>query len=98
MQNFPNKHNLPNKPFAQAYVQTTQDARGLLQKELIVNHSEQILLQKRIDTMREFICDLSASDPQYNMISLAIQMDQIELDELKTRELSLLDCLNTGFS
>lgn len=93
MPDIPNKHNLPNKPFAQEFVQNTRDANALLQKELIVNQTEQNLLQQRIQMMREFVGDLPASDPQYNMILLAIQMDQIELNELKVRETSLLQTI-----
>ena len=95
MQELPGKN---NKPYTQTFVQNTHDAKTLLQKELIVNHSEQTLLQKRIQLMRDFVGDLPSSDPQYNMILLAIQMDQVELHELKIRESSLLQKLEEKFS
>lgn len=91
MQQFPNKDpsNLSNPAAAQAFVHEARDARTLMQKELTVNHAEQALLEKRILMMKDFINQLPASDPQYSMLITAIQMDQIELDELKNRELTL---------
>jgi len=91
MQPFPSKDNanLSNPAAAQAFVQEARDAHTLMQKELHVNQAEQTLLGKRISMMKEFMNDLPASDPQYSMLITAIQMDQIELDELKARELTL---------
>jgi hypothetical protein len=93
MQPSPKKENAPNfnTPSAQqAYVQDAQTAKNLLQKELDVNQTEQTLLQKRVQLMKEFINDLPASDPQYSMVAVQIQMDQVEMDELKTRETLLI--------
>ena len=93
MQEIPNKENLLNKERSQEIVQNARDANALLQKELIVNHSEQTLLCKRMQIMKDFMSDLPASDPQYNMIALALHMDQIELHELKARESALVERL-----
>lgn len=93
MQPFPKKESAPNFniPSTQkAYVQDTQTSKVLLQKELDVNQAEQGLLQKRVQLMKEFINELPASDPQYSMLAAQIQMDQIEMDELKTRETLLI--------
>jgi hypothetical protein len=87
---FKNKQNVPISTDAasrQAFVQQTQDSADLLHKELLVNQAEQAILKERISVMRAFMDDLSVSDPQYGMFSISIQIDQIELDELKTREL-----------
>jgi hypothetical protein len=67
-----------------------ETALSLLQKELIVNHSEQMMLKKRMQLMREFMNDLPSYDPQYSMIAIAIQADQVELDELELRANALL--------
>ena len=75
----------------QAFVQDAQDAVSLLQKEITVNQAEQNLLDQRIRLMKEFVKDLPASDPQYSMILTQIQMDQIEVDELKRRERSIAE-------
>lgn len=69
-----------------AFLQGIKTSQDLIQKELNVNHSEQTLLTKRIAMMKGFINDLPASDPQYHMLLIQIQMDQVELDELKVRE------------
>lgn len=75
----------------QAFVQDANDAVSLLKKEIAVNQAEQNLLGQRIRLMKEFVKDLPASDPQYSMILTQIQMDQIEVDELKRREHSIAD-------
>jgi len=72
-----------------AFVQGTPDGQTLLQNELTVNRSEQLLLQERIRLMQGFVNDLPASDPQYSMLRIAVQMDLVELDELRARELLL---------
>lgn len=89
----PKKENPPNfaNPAAQqAYVQETPNSKVLLQKELDVNKTEQVLLGKRVLMMKEFLNDLPASDPQYSMVAVQIQMDQLEIDELKTRAALLI--------
>jgi hypothetical protein len=90
MRELPKEQNQTLNSFEQAFVLGSTDAASLLQKELIVNHSEQILLKKRMQLMREFINDLPSIDPQYSMVAVAIEADQIELDELQRRADSLL--------
>jgi hypothetical protein len=85
-----------SKPSDQeAYLRNTPTAHNLLQKELDILKEELLLLQKRIQVMKEFINDIPASDPQYTMLSSQINMDQIEMDELKRREHSLVEKLST---
>ncbi len=95
----PKKESAPNfsKPeIQQAFVQDIHDSKSLLQKELTVNQAEQVLLQQRIRMMKEFINDLPASDPQYSMLAAQVQMDQIEMDELKRRESSIIEKLESA--
>lgn len=84
-------------PFEQTFVQDTHDANVLLRKELTVNLAEQNLLKQRMQLMREFLNDLPSKDPQYSMIALAIQADQVELDELELTQQSLLQKMEKTF-
>ncbi len=89
MQPFQKKENAPdfsNPLVQQAFIQDTHNSKDLIQKELDVNQAEQILLKKRILLMKDFINDLPSSDPQYSMLVIQVQMDQVEIDELKNRE------------
>ncbi len=89
----PKKESAPDfsNPAVQlAFIQDTHTSKSLLQKELDVNQAEQVLLQKRMLMMKEFINDLPASDPQYSMLIAQVQMDQIEMDELKNREILII--------
>jgi|GEM_PF-5295897 len=54
----------------------------LLKKELSVNHSEQLLIKERMQTVQTYLKSLPSSDPQYGLFHAQIRMDQIELDEL----------------
>lgn len=94
---FPKKETTPNfsDPNArQAYVQQVQNTKELMQKELDVNQAEQNLLVKRIELMKSFVNDIPSYDPQYSMLLLQIQMDQVEIDELKVRETVLNQILS----
>lgn len=96
MQQFPEKEKSPNffdPNLDQSYILETGDSKALLQKELDVNQAEQNLLFKRIDLMKSFINELPSSDPQYSMLLVQLQMDQIEIDELKQREALLIERL-----
>lgn len=96
MQPFPKKEETPDfsKPaIQQAFVQSTSDSKSLMQKELDVNQAEQTLLIQRIQLMKSFINDLPSSDPQYSLLLTQLQMDQIEMDELKVRETLLIQKL-----
>ncbi len=62
-----------------------QPQKELLQQEFDVNLAEQGLLEKRIATMKTLLNEVPSSDPQYSQMAIQIQMDQIELDELKYR-------------
>ncbi len=97
MQPFPKKESAPdfsNPDIQKAFVQDTQDGKSLLQKELTVNQAEQTLLTQRLQLMKSFLNDLPSSDPQYSLLLTQIQMDQIELDELKVRETLLIQKLS----
>lgn len=96
MQQFPKKEvpDFSKAEVQQAFVQETHDSKSLMQKELDVNKAEQILLDQRIRMMKSFINDLPSSDPQYSMLIGQVQMDQIESDELKVREILLIQKLS----
>ena len=97
MHQFPQKENAPNfsNPAVQkTFVQETRDNKELMQKELDVNRAEQTLLKQRIVLMKSFINDMPSSDPQYSMLIAQVGMDQIELDELKNREMLLTQKLS----
>jgi hypothetical protein len=81
-------------PAAQrSYIEEAHSAAELLQKELEINQMEQTLLQKRIQMMQSFVNDLPSSDPQYSMLLAQLQMDRLELDELRLREQSIAERL-----
>ena len=90
MPELPKKQNERLNAFEQAYIVGNPDATTLLQKELTVNHTEQVLLKKRMQLMQEFMNELPSYDPQYSMIAVAIEADKVELDELQIRAGSLL--------
>jgi hypothetical protein len=71
------------------FVKDTVSRKDLIAKELTVNRVGQELLKKRILIMTESLNDIPSSDPQYSMMAAQIQMDKIELDELKIREKKL---------
>ncbi len=88
MQPYPNKDNSPHfsKP---SFLSQPTDSKDLIQKEILVNREEQNLLTKRLLLMNQLINDLPSTDPQYYTLLTQTHMDQIELDELKTREILL---------
>ena len=76
------KSPLSQKKFAD---ETFSD-QDLMQKEVDVNRTNQTLLEKRILLMKETMNSIPSSNPQYSTMATQIQMDKIELDELKIRE------------
>ena len=80
-----------NPAVQKAFVEDIRTSKELLLKELDLNRAEQVLLAQRIAMMKSFINDLPASDPQYGMLLAQVQMDQIEMDELKAREGTVLE-------
>ena len=75
------------------FVKDTASNKDLMIKEITVNRVGQNLLAKRILIMTESLNDIPSSDPQYSMMVGQIQMDKIELDELKVREKKLLQTI-----
>lgn len=58
----------------------------LLRQEIEVNLQEQILVNKRINLIKETFKNISNTDPDYAVLLTQLEMDQIQLDELKSRE------------
>jgi hypothetical protein len=79
----------------ETYVHDTHNRIDLLHKEIDINHAEQELILERIQLMTSFVNDLPSSDPQYSMLRAQIQMDQVELDEMKRREQTISEQLKT---
>ncbi len=76
------------------FVFETHNKIDLLRKESDTNLAEQELLKKRIQMMKASANDLPSSDPKYSSLRIQIQMDEVELDELKKREADLAENLD----
>ena len=61
----------------------------LLKQEIDVNFQEQVLVNKRISLIKETFETLPNTDPEYAIFLTQLEMDQIQLDELKFRENAL---------
>jgi len=68
--------------------------KDLLKQEIEVNLQEQVLVNKRIILIKETFETLPNSDPEYAIFQTQLQMDQIQLDELKSRERDLRSSLD----
>ncbi len=58
----------------------------LLQQELDVNLQQQVLVNQRINLIKDTFQQIPDTDPQYAILFTQLEMDQIELDELLHRE------------
>jgi len=76
------------------FVLEAHNAFDLIHKELDINHAEQEIIAQRIKMMQNFVNDLPSSDSEYSMLTTQIQMDRVELDEIKRRENDLTEQLN----
>ena len=59
---------------------------NLLKEELEVNLQEQILVNKRISLIKETFKTMPNTEGDYAILLTQVEMDQIQLDELKHRE------------
>jgi len=62
---------------------------NLLQEEIEINLQEQVLVNKRINLIKDTFKELPNTDPEYAILLTQLEMDQIQLDELKFRENAL---------
>jgi len=65
----------------------------LLKQEIDVNMQEQVLVNKRITLIKDTFKTIPNTDPEYAILLTQLEMDQIQLDELKYRENSLKSSL-----
>jgi len=68
------------------YLDQNSRALAILQEELDVNLQEQILVKKRMRVIKDSFKEIPNTDPEYALLFTQLEMDQIELDELKYRE------------
>jgi predicted transcriptional regulator len=73
----------PNKTFAPSL------SKSSISSEIIALEGEMIIVNKRIEIMKEFLKDLTPQDPQYGMLRIGIEAELFEFDELKNRKLDL---------
>lgn len=86
----PETPDLSDPTIQRNFIEETRSGAELIRKELEVNQMEQSLLVKRLEMMESFVKDLPSYDPQYSMLLVQIQMDRLELDELRLRASILL--------
>ncbi|MBI5346728.1 MAG: hypothetical protein HZB76_06275 [Chlamydiae bacterium] len=79
------------KPFTQSNLSQKQKQLDLLMQELDVIDQEKILINQRIDTIKEFLKQLPSTDSQYVIYEDQVEIDRIALDEIITRQESLSD-------
>ena len=70
-------------------IEETKSPKDLVQKELTINKLYQQEIQKRIHILKESIKNLPQHDPNITFLMTQLEMDRIELDELKIREKNL---------
>lgn len=85
----PEDANFTNPLAQQKFTDETQSSQELMQKEFDVNQVNQRLLEKRILIIEDTLNNIPSSDPQYSMLAAQLQMDKVELDELKIRSETL---------
>ena len=90
----PDTPDFSNPHIQKLFIEETESQIELVKKEIEVNQAEQLLLGQRIQMMNGFINDLPSSDPQYSMLLVQLQMDRIEIDELKSRESTLVEIIS----
>ena len=78
--------NNPSNEFTNNNLDKKTKKLYLLQQELDVNLQQQVIVNQRINVIKESFHDISNTDPQYSVLFTQMEMDQVELDELKKRE------------
>ena len=66
----------------------------LLKQEIDVNTQEQVLVNKRLTLIKDTFKAMPNTDPEYAILLTQLEMDQIQLDELKFRENALKSSLH----
>ena len=77
----------PEEEFSKEnYISEIDTAKNLLHKEVDVNLQQQLILKKKIAQTKDFLAASNSSDPKYGLYKTQMEMNQIELDELKNQE------------
>ena len=90
----PDTPDFSNPHIQKMFIEDAHSKSDLIKKEIEVNKAEQLLLGQPIQMMSGFVNDLPASDPHYSMLLVQVQMDRVEIDELKSRETNLAERLS----
>lgn len=80
---------ISNLQYQNRLIQETKTPKELVQQELTVNKIYQQEIQKRICILKESIKNLPRHHPNITFLMAQLEMDRIELDELKIREKEL---------
>jgi hypothetical protein len=59
---------------------------ALLKQELDVNLQQQAIVNKKLNLIKEVLKNLPNTTPEYAILLTQLEMEQIDLDELKYRE------------
>jgi len=59
---------------------------SLLKQELDVNLQQQVIVNNKINLIKNTFKEIPDTDPEYAILFTQFEMDKIELDELKNRE------------
>lgn len=87
--------NTPNENYHTPKLPSSKEGkRSLLQKEYDLNIEEQLLVKKRIATLKEKMKLVGKDDPEYGLANMEIDKDLIFLDELISREEELKGILD----
>jgi hypothetical protein len=71
--------------FEMSSLSSKNNKLDILRKDLEVNTEEQVIINKKLMILQDTINETANTDPSYALIQTQINMNQIELDEIKIR-------------
>lgn len=69
--------------------------QSLLKQELDVNLQQQVIVNQRINLIKETFKQIPSSDPEYAILLAQMEMDQVELDELINKQEELESAISS---